>query len=173
MQKLDDPYKSYLELRKAYNLLTHEINKHAFLDFIPKLQEIIPNLYSQYERDLVEDLIDDIEIRIENLDKPKLKKIIEPSEDTTEDEFELPLFGSEIIYAIEPSSVVEILVTNKTSCLMRELEIEAIRYALAFTEGNRTQAAKILGISIRTLRNKINELINTGRIKPYDLSRVC
>jgi two-component system response regulator FlrC len=38
-----------------------------------------------------------------------------------------------------------------------ELEKRAILRTLVATEGNRTKAADLLGISIRTLRNKLNE----------------
>jgi hypothetical protein len=37
------------------------------------------------------------------------------------------------------------------------MERELIRKTLEDTEGNRTHAARILGISLRTLRNKLNE----------------
>lgn len=40
---------------------------------------------------------------------------------------------------------------------LRDAEKLLIRKALVHTSENRTQAAKILGVSIRTLRNKINE----------------
>lgn len=43
-----------------------------------------------------------------------------------------------------------------------ELEKEAIRAALQQTAGNRTQAATLLGISIRTLRNKLQEYREAG-----------
>jgi DNA-binding NtrC family response regulator len=43
-----------------------------------------------------------------------------------------------------------------------ELEKQAIRAALRQTEGNRTQAAGLLGISIRTLRNKLQEYREAG-----------
>jgi len=43
-----------------------------------------------------------------------------------------------------------------------ELEKQAIRAALRQTEGNRTQAATLLGISIRTLRNKLQEYRESG-----------
>ena len=43
-----------------------------------------------------------------------------------------------------------------------ELEKQAIRAALRQTEGNRTQAATLLGISIRTLRNKLQEYRDAG-----------
>jgi DNA-binding NtrC family response regulator len=42
------------------------------------------------------------------------------------------------------------------------LEKEAIRQALVVTKGNRTEAAKQLGISIRTLRNKLQEYKAAG-----------
>ncbi|ACN16791.1 putative nitrogen assimilation regulatory protein NtrC [Desulforapulum autotrophicum HRM2] len=40
---------------------------------------------------------------------------------------------------------------------LREMEEKMIFHTLDKTEGNRTHAAKILGISVRTLRNKLNE----------------
>jgi DNA-binding NtrC family response regulator len=42
------------------------------------------------------------------------------------------------------------------------LEKEAIRAALIQTKGNRTEAAKYLEISIRTLRNKLSEYKDSG-----------
>ena len=45
---------------------------------------------------------------------------------------------------------------------IREMERELIHQALAETDGNRTHAAKILGISVRTLRNKLTEYKNTN-----------
>ena len=46
------------------------------------------------------------------------------------------------------------------------LEKHAIRAALRQTAGNRTQAAAALGISIRTLRNKLQEYRDAG--EPID-----
>ncbi|MEE9612257.1 MAG: sigma-54 dependent transcriptional regulator [Desulfatiglandales bacterium] len=40
---------------------------------------------------------------------------------------------------------------------LKEMEKKAIFHALDQTDGNRTHAAEILGISVRTLRNKLNE----------------
>ena len=40
---------------------------------------------------------------------------------------------------------------------IEEMERQLIGQALNETEGNRTHAAKILGISVRTLRNKLAE----------------
>ena len=41
---------------------------------------------------------------------------------------------------------------------LEELEREYILHALRKANGNRTHTAQMLGISIRTLRNKLNEL---------------
>lgn len=45
---------------------------------------------------------------------------------------------------------------------LKEAEKLLIKKALVHTSENRTQAAKILGVSIRTLRNKINEYRGSG-----------
>lgn len=47
---------------------------------------------------------------------------------------------------------------------LAEMEKNAIRIALSRTEGNRTHAANLLGISVRTLRNKLAEYRQMGII---------
>ncbi len=47
--------------------------------------------------------------------------------------------------------------TEGPSLCLKDMEQRLISKALEKTQGNRTHAAKILGISIRTLRNKLNE----------------
>ncbi len=62
-------------------------------------------------------------------------------------------------------------VTNGSGEVMRldELEKQAIQAALRQTNGNRTQAATALGISIRTLRNKLQEYRDAGSSVGADL----
>jgi DNA-binding protein Fis len=45
---------------------------------------------------------------------------------------------------------------------LREVERALVLETLHFTRGNRTRAAEILGISARTVRNKIRELRAAG-----------
>ena len=47
---------------------------------------------------------------------------------------------------------------------LKEAEKLLIKKALIHTSENRTQAARLLGVSIRTLRNKINEYRNSGSV---------
>jgi DNA-binding NtrC family response regulator len=47
-----------------------------------------------------------------------------------------------------------------------EVECELIIETLANQRGSRTNAAKLLGISIRTLRNKIHEYDACGKLVP-------
>ena len=47
--------------------------------------------------------------------------------------------------------------TDFSSLCLRDMEERLISRALEKTQGNRTHAARMLGISIRTLRNKLNE----------------
>ena len=45
---------------------------------------------------------------------------------------------------------------------IKDLETQFILQTLKHHNGNRTHAARTLGISLRTLRNRINELTNRG-----------
>lgn len=47
-----------------------------------------------------------------------------------------------------------------------DVERHLILDTLEFCQGNRTHAARILGISIRTLRNKLNEYAEAGIVVP-------
>ncbi len=59
----------------------------------------------------------------------------------------------------EPSSGA---LEMKAGRSLREMEKEMIRITLEETSGNRTHAAKMLGISLRTLRNKLSEYRKEG-----------
>jgi DNA-binding NtrC family response regulator len=49
---------------------------------------------------------------------------------------------------------------------VREVERQLIIETLQCTRNNRTQAARLLGISIRTLRNKLAEYRQRGELEP-------
>ena len=51
-------------------------------------------------------------------------------------------------------------------CTIAEAECGLIIETLAEQQGSRTKAAKLLGISIRTLRNKIHEYEERGKTIP-------
>jgi DNA-binding NtrC family response regulator len=52
------------------------------------------------------------------------------------------------------------------SASIAEIECELIVETLIDQDGSRTNASKILGISLRTLRNKIREYRKRGKILP-------
>ena len=65
---------------------------------------------------------------------------------------------------------------NNSKFNLAHIEHQTIMAALRETQGNRTKAAECLGISVRTLRNKINLYRekgildrddNTGRVQPW------
>ena len=77
------------------------------------------------------------------------------------------LAASDAISSAPPTALAESAAptfTDGNGVVLRldELEKQAIAAALKQTEGNRTKAAFALGISIRTLRNKLQEYRNAG-----------
>ena len=60
--------------------------------------------------------------------------------------------------AIAAEAVTRALVGRTVADVERDLILETLKHCL----GNRTHAANILGISIRTLRNKLNEYSADG-----------
>ncbi len=61
----------------------------------------------------------------------------------------------------------EATIFNLNTLSLKEIEKRAIFHALDRTNGNRTHAAEILGISVRTLRNKLNEYKRKMEMEPY------
>ena len=61
-----------------------------------------------------------------------------------------------------PSEVIDFLV----GCSLQQVERQLLLRTLAHQDGNRTRAARLLGVSVRTLRNKINEYAAGGVAVP-------
>jgi DNA-binding NtrC family response regulator len=60
--------------------------------------------------------------------------------------------------ALTPDAVIPLLVGSTVN----EVERELVLQTLARCGGNRTRAARVLGVSVRTLRNKIRQYSTMG-----------
>ena len=60
--------------------------------------------------------------------------------------------------SLAPSEVVPLLIGSTVG----EIERELVLQTLARCNGNRTRAARVLGVSVRTLRNKIRQYSAEG-----------
>ncbi|MGL4262337.1 MAG: helix-turn-helix domain-containing protein [Afipia sp.] len=60
--------------------------------------------------------------------------------------------------AVAPGQVVPLLI----GATVQEIERELVLQTLARCDGNRTRAARVLGVSVRTLRNKIRQYSADG-----------
>ena len=60
--------------------------------------------------------------------------------------------------SLAPSDVVPLLIGSTVG----EIERELVLQTLARCDGNRTRAARVLGLSVRTLRNKIRQYSADG-----------
>jgi DNA-binding NtrC family response regulator len=72
------------------------------------------------------------------------------------------LFLNEGAAALPPASL------GKPTMSVREMERALIMETLQAMNGNRTQAAKVLGISLRTLRNKLREYQLGSKMQTYE-----
>ena len=64
--------------------------------------------------------------------------------------------------ALAPHEIVPMLIGSTVEAIERELVLQT----LARCDGNRTRAARVLGLSVRTLRNKIRQYATDGRDIP-------
>ncbi|WP_213738969.1 helix-turn-helix domain-containing protein [Bradyrhizobium sp. dw_411] len=60
--------------------------------------------------------------------------------------------------SLAPNEVVPLLIGSTVG----EVERELVLQTLARCDGNRTRAARVLGVSVRTLRNKIRQYSAEG-----------
>jgi len=74
--------------------------------------------------------------------------------------------GSDRFRRLEPSADQSEAVKRLVGHTIAEIECELIVETLIDQGGSRTHASKILGISLRTLRNKIREYRKRGKILP-------
>ena len=65
-------------------------------------------------------------------------------------------------HSLAPNEIIPMLI-GSTVC---EIERELVLQTLARFEGNRTHAARVLGLSVRTLRNKIRQYSADGSDVP-------
>ena len=64
--------------------------------------------------------------------------------------------------SLAPNEIVPMLIGSTVG----EIERELVLQTLARCDGNRTHAARMLGLSVRTLRNKIRQYLAEGRDVP-------
>ncbi|MEH2525924.1 MULTISPECIES: helix-turn-helix domain-containing protein [unclassified Bradyrhizobium] len=60
--------------------------------------------------------------------------------------------------ALSPHEIVPMLIGSTVEAIERELVLQT----LARCHGNRTHAARVLGLSVRTMRNKIRQYATDG-----------
>ncbi|QOZ30112.1 helix-turn-helix domain-containing protein [Bradyrhizobium sp. CCBAU 51753] len=63
-----------------------------------------------------------------------------------------------VLPSLAPHEIVPLLI----GATVDEVERELVLQTLARCDGNRTRAARVLGLSVRTLRNKIREYSAEG-----------
>jgi DNA-binding NtrC family response regulator len=64
--------------------------------------------------------------------------------------------------SLPPNEVVPLLIGSTVG----EIERELVLQTLARCDGNRTRAARVLGLSVRTMRNKIRQYSAEGIFVP-------
>ncbi len=71
---------------------------------------------------------------------------------------ESPALSPGVPHPLAPTEVVPLLIGSTVD----EVERELVLQTLARCDGNRTRAARVLGLSVRTLRNKIRQYSAEG-----------
>jgi two-component system response regulator FlrC len=74
---------------------------------------------------------------------------------------------------VDPAPRADAAEPTKGTLNLKEIERHTIQRALAVSSGNRTRAAEMLGFSVRTLRNKLNEYRQDGLSVEPELQSSC
>ncbi|MDD0853027.1 helix-turn-helix domain-containing protein [Halobacteriovorax sp. GB3] len=157
--------RNYIEARMYFNSNRKTLNIERLIELIKSLKTLLKSSFFREEKNEIQDLIEDVEIRITEI--RKFQQVMKQKKEEKE------RIRKESTYQLLPSSRVTVIRMAPTNSLLFDLEYEAISTALIKTRGNRTKATKELGISIRTLRNKLNEYKKKGLWHEYHVSRVC
>lgn len=67
-----------------------------------------------------------------------------------------------LVPSLAPNEIVPLLI----GLTVGEIERELVLHTLARCDGNRTRAARVLGLSVRTMRNKIRQYSADGSDVP-------
>ncbi|MFH1077501.1 MAG: sigma-54 dependent transcriptional regulator [Pseudomonadota bacterium] len=131
------------------------------IEDIPLLAEYFIQKYNRIDGRNVKGLTEDALYRFKNMLWPgnvrELENIIERSVLLCKGE----VITEEDIFFVNPSANLNDETAQNAPYAplgsLRDVEKQMIYQALSHTNGNRTSAAKILGINVRTLRNKLSE----------------
>ena len=72
--------------------------------------------------------------------------------------FPAPEIPQQEFQTLSPHEIVPMLIGSTVEAIERELVLQT----LARFDGNRTHAARVLGLSVRTMRNKIRQYATDG-----------
>lgn len=135
-------------VRELQNLMERAVLLAAGKDIVPAHFLLDGDNWPLFEDDLTDDVDNFVDEDIENQEEDKQEQADKEALENVEDKKqEKSSISDEFSGALMP---------------LHEVERLMIKKGLAVTQGNRTQAAELLGISVRTLRNKLNEYRSMG-----------
>jgi DNA-binding NtrC family response regulator len=156
--------RNYIEARGIFQERGAFLKKAELEIISERLEALRKETVFLHEKEEIDDLLEDIEIKLDEISALEVKGL--PSKAVE--------IKSGPLMVLRPSYDVMISVLDYSSLnLMGEAEKELYRIVLIKNKGHRTRAARDLGVSIRTLRNKIDDWFRNGEINEVDVSRLC
>lgn len=151
-------FDNYIQSRMYYQRNRAWLKVSELENIIKEVDRLREMEIFPYEKNNLDDLKDDIEIRIDRLDDPADRSI------------EKRRSKAEMYHDIEPITDAIISVVNyDSSNLWKEIERELIKTTLNHFNWNKTKTAKCLGFCIKTLGNKLNEYKKQGLMNEYEI----
>ena len=142
-------------------------DNNIFKAMMQRCDQLLRAAVSGWEIESLVDLVDDVENFYDNpekyikdLEMAKTRESIDAKKAVPHKTGyiqEMQNHRSEYFETVGPSEKIEISITPGSINLLNETYKELIRVTLNLCDFNRTATAKMLGISIRTLRNRMKE----------------